>query len=305
MSYLNTEFFYYPANVKITRPLGKITLSEFIRANKEPQKTVQETFSQIHKATEEGNDELKRQLKEKLFYFNPCILTNGNGRSYSDVESFTGLCVMEFDKVENASELRDFIFENLKSCICAYKSPSGVGVKTIIRIPVCESVDEFKSYFYGLSYWFSKFIGFDGTAQSPVLPLYLSWDEELKFRNDAEIWTQRGMKVDEFKVYEGEFETVEEVSDKTLDRIYRIIDRAFERIEREQTAHLALRNTSLLIGGYVGAGYVPFDEVFSYMCDKVEESRYCMKNKRGYCTTIKQMLEKGRLAPLLIDEDEL
>ena len=303
-NYLDTEFFYYPANVKITKPLGKITLKEFIRANSNPTKEIQDVFLKIHEASRNGDDDLKRKLKENLFYFNPCIVTNGKGRSYTDVESFTGLCVMEFDKVENAEELRDFLFDNLKSCICSYISPSGAGVKTIIRIPVVKTVEEFKAYFYGLGYWFSKFSGFDGTAQSPVLPLYLSWDKNLRFREDAEVWTYRGEKIDEFKVYEGVFETLEEVSDEDRDRIFRIIDRAFERIERDQTAHYTLRNISLLVGGYVGAGYLDFEEVSDYMCDKVSESPYCMKNKKGYCDTIRQMLQKGGLAPLILEDND-
>jgi hypothetical protein len=305
MSYLEKEFYYYPANVKITKPLGKITLKEFIRANTSPSDDMRQTFIKIHEASKNGDEELKRKLKENLFYFTPCVRTNGLGRSYSDIESFLGVAVMEFDKVEFASELRDFIFENLKSCICAYISPSGKGVKTIIRLPDgIRTVDEFKAYFYGLGYWFSKFTGFDGTSQSPILPLYLSWDENLKWRDDAEIWTQRGEKIDEFKIYDGIFQEVENVSEIDLDRIYRIIDRTFEKIDREQTAHYSLRNCALLIGGYVGAGYLSYDEACDYMCDKVLESGYCSKNRKGYCDTIRYMVQKGTLAPITLEEND-
>ena len=303
--YLDTSFHYYPANVKITKPLGKITLKEFIRANTSPSAKMKDVFNKIHEASNNGDDELKRELKSSLFYFTPCCVTNGIGRSYSDIESFTGIGVMEFDKIENAAELKDFLFENLKSCICAYISPSGSGVKALIRFPDgIKTVEEFKSYFYGLGYWFHKFIGFDGTAQSPILPLYLSWDEGLRWRDDAEVWTQRGEKLDEFKIYEGVFEPIEEASEEDLKRIYNIIDNTFKRVEKEQTAHHALRNCALLVGGYVGAGYLPYEDVCNYMCDKVSESDYCSKNIKGYCDTIRYMVQKGTLAPLTFDEND-
>lgn len=302
--YLNTSFYYYPSNVKITKPLGKITLKDFIRANSNPSDEIKKVFEEIHKASSEGNEKLKSELKSKLYYFNPCIVTDGKNRAYENITSFTGLCVMEFDKIEHAEELRDFIFSKLKSCICAYISPSGSGVKTIIRIPVVKTVEEFKSYFYGLGYWFSKFIGFDGTAQNPALPLFLSWDKDLRFREDAEVWTQRGEKLNEFKEYEGNFEQVEEVNEEDLKRIYKIIDKAFEKIEEEQTAHHIIRNTSLVVGGFIGAGYIDFETISDYMCSKVEASDYCSKNVRGYCLTIQQMLTKGSLAPLMLDEND-
>lgn len=300
----NISFYYYPANVKITKPLGKITLGQFIEVNRNPKEPVQDLFKKIQVADEKE----KQELKQKLYYFTPNIQTDGNGRSYSNITAFNGTCVVEFDKIpEFASELRDWIFDNFEECFCSYISPSGKGVKTLWKIPVVNNVDEFKAYFYGIAQRFSKIEGFDGSAQNPILPLYLSWDKNLKYRpyEEAKTWTIRGGKINEFKPFEGDIvETVEGGTEQELDRIFRAIDQTFDKIEREQTAHFFLRNLALWVGGLCGYGYLTTDEAIDYICDKVKESSYCMKNETGYCTTIRDFIIKGSRAPLKLQEDE-
>lgn len=300
----NISFYYYPANVKITKPIGKITLEQFVEANRNPKESVQDLFKKIQVADEKE----KQELKQKLYYFTPNIQTDGNGRSYSNITAFNGICVVEFDKIpEFASELRDWIFNNFEECFCSYISPSGKGVKTLWKIPVVKNVDEFKAYFYGIAQRFSKIEGFDGSAQNPILPLYLSWDKDLKYRpyEETKTWTIRGGKINEFKPFEGSIEeTVEGGTEQELDRIFRAIDQTFDKIEREQTAHFFLRNLALWVGGLCGYGYLATDEAIDYICDKVKESSYCMKNETGYCTTIRDFIIKGSRAPLKLQEDE-
>ena len=300
----NISFYYYPANVKIVKPLGVVALEQFIKANREPSLEMQELFKKIQVAGEKE----KQELKQKLFYFTPNVQTDGNGRSYSNITAFNGTCVVEFDKIpEFATELRDWIFDNFPQCFCSYKSPSGKGVKTLWKIPQVKNVDEFKSYFYGIAQKFSKIKGFDGSAQNPILPLYLSWDKDLKYRpyEEAATWIIRGGKINEFKPIEGVNEgVIEGATDEELDRIYRAIDQTFDKIEREQTAHFYLRNLSLWVGGLCGYGYLSTEEATDYICDKIKESNYCMKNETGYCTTVRDFILKGSKAPLKLNEDD-
>jgi hypothetical protein len=300
----NVSFQFYPANVKITKPIGIINLEQFVEANRNPKKEVQELFKKIQVADERE----KQELKQKLFYFTPCITTNGLGRSYSDINFFNGICVVEFDKIpEFAHQLRDWIFNNFDECFCAYISPSGKGTKTLWKIPIVKNVDEFKSYFYGIAEKFSKINGFDGSAQNPILPLYLSWDKDLKYRpyEEAKTWIIRGGKVNEFKVFEGVSEGVSEgATEKELERIYRAIDQTFNKIEREQTAHFYLRNLALWVGGLCGYGYLSTDEASDYICDNISNSTYCLKNEHGYCKTVKEFIIKGSNAPLKLEEDD-
>lgn len=299
----NPSFYFYPANVKITKPISTLTLEQFIEANRNPKEEIQKLFKKIQVADEKE----KQELKQKLYYFTPCVKTNGLGRSYSDITSFNGLLCLEFDKIpEFAVQLRDWIFDNFEECVCAYISPSGKGTKTLWKIPIVENVDSFKEYFYGLSYKFSRIIGYDPSSQNPILPLYLSWDENLRYRpyEQAKTWTIRGGKINEFKPFEGIIETLETVDEKDIDRIYRSIDQTFAKIDREQTAHFLLRNLALWVGGLCGYGYLTMDDATDYICDKIKDSVYCMKNEIGYCKTIKDFIIKGSCAPLKLGEDD-
>jgi hypothetical protein len=300
----NISFYYYPANVKITKPLGKITLEQFVQSNRNPREEIQELFKKIQVADEKE----KQELKQKLYYFTPCVQTNGLGRSYSDITAFNGLLCLEFDKIPDfAVQLRDWIFDNFEECICAYISPSGKGTKTLWKIPIVKDVDSFKEYFYGIAERFSKIKGFDGSSQNPILPLYLSWDKDLKYRpyEEAKTWTVRGGKINEFKVFEGGIEeSVEGGTEEELERIFRAIDQTFDKIEREQTAHFFLRNLALWCGGICGYGYLNTEEVIDYICDKIKESSYCIKNETGYCNTIRDFVVKGTRAPLKLEDDD-
>lgn len=295
------SFSYYPANVKITKPLGTITLGDFIRANKNPADKVKKLFGEIRQAEIAGDKKLKSELKQGLYYFNPCILTDGKGRSYSNIIGFTGLMVMEFDGIQYAKEFRDWVFDSLKSCVCAYISPSGYGVKFIVKIPVVKTVDEFKSYFYGLGFYFEKYMGFDGTAQNCILPLYLSWDEDLLYRENPKTWRIRGEKIDEFPEYEGDIIPVEDVKEEDRSIIKYRLKTSLEKIE--DTGHYIVRSTSLVAGGYVAGGYFEQEEMEEYMFELIEGVDYLQKDLQGYKKTCRQMIKRGMLAPLYLGDE--
>jgi hypothetical protein len=296
------KFQYYPANVYITEPLGEISLERFILANKSPKKEIQDVFKQIFEAVSIGDIKKKDELKQsKLFYFNPCIITDGKGRSYNNITGFTGLLVMDFDKLENANELKHEVFNFFKSCICAYLSPSGKGVKFLFKIPVVKSVEEFKEYFYGLSYYLSRLPGYDLSAQNPSLPLFISWDPDMLYREDAKIWRRRGKKIDEFKSYVGDIVEAENITEHDKKRVRHIVTKSMSRIE--DSGHPIVRSTALSAGGYVAAGYYQHDEMLDILYDLIDSSDYCSKNIRGYKKTASEMLKKGMTSPLYLAND--
>lgn len=294
------SFFYYPANVHIPTPLGRVTFAQFLKANKEPKDEIVSLFSQIEEATKKGDLELKGKLKEKLFYFTPCVETDGIGRCYSNIRGFTGLMVLDFDKLDNAPAFKQFLFDNLKCVVAAYLSPSKKGCKFIVRIPKCQTIDEFKSYFYGLGFYMEKYEGFDPSTQNCILPLYLSYDPELLYREDAEVWDIKGEKLDEFKVFEGEIEVLEDVSEEERARVKKIIKGSMDKIV--DTAHYIVRSTALCGGGYVASGYYSQEEMEDMIIDMIEKNEYCKKNLSGYKKTAKEMIVKGMKSPLYLKD---
>lgn len=303
MSFLDeTAFQYFPGKIWITEPLGRIALRHFIESHKNPRPEIKAVFNKIALAEIEGDKELKGRLKQNnLFYFNPCVLLDGKGRSYENVTGFTGLMVLDFDHIENAEEFRDSIFHRLKSVVAAYVSPSQKGVKLIIRMPVVKTVDEFKEYFYGISVFMERFPGFDGTTQNPVLPLFLSWDEGILYREDAKEWDMKGTKLTEFpSEVDEDFEPLENASELDTRAAYRKLKNILAKSEAEQNGHGNVRAAGLLAGGYAAMGYFTIPEAEEFICNTIEEIPYLQSNLSGYCKTAKQMIQRGASRPLKV-----
>ena len=294
----NISFFYYPADIRIPTPIGRVTFQQFLKANKSPKGEIVSLFEQIEEATKKGDLELKSKLKEKLYYFTPCVETDGIGRCYSNIRSFTGLAVLDFDKLPDAPAFKQFLFDNLKCIVAAYLSPSKKGCKFIVRIPKCQTIDEFKSYFYGLGFYMEKYEGFDPSTQNCILPLYLSIDPDLLYREDAEVWDIKGEKLDEFKVFEGEIEVLDNITEDDRDRVKSIVRRSMGKII--DSGHYIVRSTALSAGGYVASGYYTQEEMEDLIYELIDNNDYCKKNLRGYKQTAKEMIIRGMKSPLYL-----
>lgn len=300
--YVNTTFPYYPSNIKIVKPLGNISLKDFVRAVKDPKPEIIQLFEDIKKASKDQNIELKAKLKQKLFYFNPCVNTDGKGRAYANITSFTGFAQIDFDGINNPNEFRDWFFDNVKSCAVCGVSSSGMGAKAIVRIPVVTSVEEYKEYFYGMAYYLEKFKGFDIAPQNPVLPLYLFHDPEVKFREDATVSTVRGEKIGAFKPFSGEIKTVEGVEESKKEYIKNIYKKKIRDICNN--GHPQVVSASCMLGGYYASGYISEEEGLYLMEEEIIENEYLTKDTKGYIRTAREMFYRGSSSPLYLEGDE-
>jgi hypothetical protein len=293
-------FQYYPAHVNSKRPIGQVTLKEFIGAVKNPSDRIREVFVQIAAAELSGDMELKAKLKqENLYYFTPCVFTDWQGRSYSNVKSFTGLAVLDFDHIDRAAELRNFLFENYK-CICAaFISSSKRGVKCLVKIPIATSIEDFKAYFYGLGHYFDKYQGFDGTPQNSVLPLFLSHDPDLLYRDDPETWEQRGTKLNSFTVSNDALPIDFKVREGDSERIYKNIKKAFDAII--SNGHPQVIAACVSLGGYVGAGYISQHEGEQIAFNLIETNNYLRKGVGGYKKTAVTAIQTGMKSNLILN----
>ena len=301
-NYLSTIFQYYDGNIQNSIPLGTCTLEDFIRSNRSPNDKLKSVFNQISEASLKGDLELKSKLKtENLFSFTPAVFTNGGARKYDNIVSYNEIAVLDFDnlKTEKAVLFKQFLFDNLKSCICCYLSPSKKGIKALIRIPKCYSVKEYKSYIYGLGFYFEKYEGWDGSVQNPILPLFLSWDEDLLFRDNAEVWNNRGGKKDEFKKYEGVIEPIVATQEET-DKVKYIYCKGISNIV--DNAHPTSRGLALMLGGYCSMGYLSISDAEDLIRDCISDNDYMSKNTKHYIKTAIEFLHKGLLSPLELRE---
>lgn len=86
-------------------------------------------ITSLRSADEPARDQLKRDL--------PAVMLSGStrgGHKASDVQEHSGLLQIDFDKLEAPATLRDLIGKD-RHILAAWISPSGNGVKALMRIP--------------------------------------------------------------------------------------------------------------------------------------------------------------------------
>lgn len=301
-TYSSCLFPYFPSRADIIEPLGTISLEYFLDAHKNPKEKVLNTFKQIEEASSKGNKKLKDELKQtKLSYFTPSTCLSK--RNYEGITCFTGIMVMEYDKLglEEAIKLKRKIFKRFKSCICAYLSPSKTGCKFLFKIPKVNSVDEYKEYFYGLASYLDNIEGFDSSSQNPTLPLFLSYDFDMLIRTEDELqtWVLRGYNPNSIENKEYSEEKAENISEKDRRFIFNLINKKFREIDETEVGHKNVVNLSLIIGGYCGAGYLSEQEAIDYIAEKITESSHC-NGRKDYYKTCERFIKEGMSRPLIL-----
>jgi len=297
----NIVFQWYEADIKKIAPKGDITLRQFINAVIAPKNSLKETFDKIEQASLAGNKELKAELKKGLFAVTPCVQIKGI-RNYEGIKNFNNILIIEYDGIEFANELRDYVFEKFESCVFAFISPSKGGCKFIFRIKPINSILEFKELFFGLAHELDKFINLDISGANCVLPLFISWDENAKIRENATEWTQRGYKEGSFIPYEGDFETPDDINEEDKQEVVDKLTYLFNRIE--DSGHPQCVKYSALLGGFVASSYISFDEAYELLMELIENNNYLSKDTNNYKTTAKTMLTRGMTSPILLKRHE-
>lgn len=288
------QFQYYSGDIKKSRPIGWVTVDQFIQANKYPKPHILDLFNQIAHYESIGDMEMKARLKERLFSFTPCVHIN-RYRRYSDIISFTGLLVLDFDHIHNASEFKEYLFNEYKFIITAWLSPSKRGVKALVNIPIVNNTEEFKSLYYGISREMWQYNGFDGSGQNSVLPLFQSYDPDLLQRNDFDTWTEEGQKLDEFNAEQIPATPIDP-KDKNEERIIKMIDTGLDKIV--DSGHPQLRGVCLAIGGYISNGYIDKLTAIQHIDNRIASHPYLKKGVDGYKKTARWGIEKGMTKPL-------
>lgn len=300
-NYLDTEFQYYTNHIYNTEASGTCTLRQMLESVRKP-KNIQ-LFEDIDKASKSGDKLLKSELKKKLVYFTPSVYTDGNGRSLDNVLFFTNLGVIDLDNLneEAAVELKQWLFYNYGFVIASFLSPSKKGVKAIIRLPEISDLTEFRSSMYGLFSELQWCEGFDPSSKNAVLSFYSSYDPDILIREDASKMSLKGYQLNEFDAVEPSDIEVEGTPEDKLE-IRRRVSLALDKITDQ--GHFTLRSVSLLLGGFVGAGYLSYEEAVELMDELIGDHDYLSIKAKTYKTTARKMITSGTRKPLKLEKNE-
>lgn len=289
---MNPLFQYYPANIKQSVPLGHCSLEYFVNAIRNPKTDTRAIFEAIRAAEEAGDMGLKSQLKTRLYSFTPCAYVNGS-RKYANITHWTGIAMLDWDHLDPqyCEEFKTAIFNEYPFIVSAWISASRHGVRAIVCIPVCYSVEEFKHYFNALEQEFSIYHGWDRATKNCILPLFMSYDPNILYRQNPTQWAKKYIPPERPPVRQYI------VNDQTS-RVEAIMVSAIRKIT--DNGHPQLRAAAYSLGGYVGAGYIDSDTAFAIISNLIRSNAYLSQKPDVYTRTAKTMIDKGSQTPLYL-----
>ena len=139
----------------------------------------------VKKIRTEKNKSARNELKKKL----PSICFSGvfNKRMDSALVEHSGLICLDFDGYEKKKELAEdrLKFEKNKFVFSVFVSPSGKGLKVLVKIP--QDPENHKKYFNALKKHFGSSY-FDSTSKNISRVCYESFDKQLYVNEKSELW---------------------------------------------------------------------------------------------------------------------
>jgi hypothetical protein len=289
----NVKFPYYSGNIKLTKVLGFVSLSQFIRAHQNPS----ERSKKILKLIRDGvAPEKKRELKQMLYAFTPSVFIEKNDkRKYENIKKYTGIMQIDLDGIPNydlAIDLKNWVFAQ-PECICSYLSPSN-NVKALIRIKPSVNKEEYIEIHNAVAKKYEETGFFDKATKNAVLPLFLSSDKFIFYRdfNKAFEWNEKltlnpgrtSLNDDQNKQPNFNNSDLEE---KTI----KIFKNKISSISSE--GHTQVLSACLILGSRVSAGYIDKLTALALAEYEIRLNNYLSKGTSGYIETSAWAINQG------------
>lgn len=300
------KFPYYSGNIFHTKVLGHVTLDEFIQVHKFPTNKTEILLKKVHQASIVGDLERKRELKQQLFSFTPGVMIEiGDKRKYDNVKKFTGLMQIDFDNIDDpmdAIAIKKHVFENYPQIICSYISPSGKGVKCLMKIIEPRDADHYRALHKGMENTFHEYSYLDLATKNAVLPLFISMDHKIMYRNwedvpawDYEDWTKVQHVHHNDNYAQTNFVSNDSAYGSSYNKTIRGVQRRLRSIVDE--GHPQVRTAALILGSRIAAGYMEREEAESLIVSEIRNNNYLNKGIDGYIKTAIWAIGQGMHTP--------
>jgi hypothetical protein len=149
---------------------------------------IRKQVEKIRAAQTAGDTKAKQAAKKALPCITPAAIFKTK-RQKSDIESFTGLSVLDFDHVKDVTKFKKQITK-LPIVFACFVSPSGDGLKVLIKTPAVKDQDSHVGTFLSLKEYFnSEYL--DDSGKDFTRLCFLSHDPDIYVNEESTDWTQQ------------------------------------------------------------------------------------------------------------------
>lgn len=219
----------------------------------------------------------------------PCILWSGEfkNRSIDGLIEHSGLICLDIDSLEDPHSMKAKL-KNDEFVFCCFVSPSGKGVKVVVKIPPITGDninDEQRKYWNALNTYFNHKL--DGAAKDVSRICFESYDPGIYYAKDSKIWTS---KLD-FEKPEGYKRSAIKEAPEILQICANMIRNA-----AEGEKHNVLLRASRLAGGFVSGDLV--DEQLATQVLEQEIQKKSLNSFPDAQKTIQKGIAHGKGDPI-------
>lgn len=135
------------------------------------------------------NDKPKRDIeKAKLPLIGYCgvFVT----RAKDKIKTPSGLALLDFDHVDSLTDLRHNV-DNDYFTMASFISPSGDGLKVLVKIPLVDNDSDYKSFYLKLQEHYNQYFKTDNATKDISRASYVSYDPDLFLNLDSQMFTDR------------------------------------------------------------------------------------------------------------------
>jgi len=238
---------------------------------------------QIDEIRSEKDEKKKKELKKML----PCILFSGKFTERNDksITEHSGFVVLDWDKLQDAKAKKEEI-SLLPYVYSCFISPSGDGVKAVIKIP--SDISKHRGYYKGLMQIFPDL---DATSINESRICYASADNEIYINTIATTFDTY-IKVLDAKINNSV--EIKEVKFNDYGRANRALNLIRNAVDGQK--HAELLKASKLMGGYIAGGLISEDEAIRLLESEIQNKN--IDDFDGAKLTIRNGIKYGKSTPI-------
>lgn len=245
---------------------------------------------QIEAIRNESDEKKKKELKKQL----PSICFSGKFTEREDrfIVSHSGFAILDFDHLENVADEKEK-FKQHPFVYAAFVSPSGDGLKVLVRIPADK--DRHKGHYLGLVKLFPTL---DSTSINISRVCFESIDQDIYINTEATEFTDYVEQVDYQKQAPIGNQNATYTNYTKADIPLNMIRKALNGEK-----HAVLLKASKLMGGYVGGGLVEETEAIRLLESEIQKKE--IDDFAGAQKTIKDGIDHGKGMPIAELEESI